>query len=575
MKKLTCLVAAFLLLMTGCTSNPSSTNGGTTNNDQKPATNGQLTDGTYKATASGYGGEMNVEVVVAGGKLSDITLADNHESSPVINRAFPVIKERILEAQSPIVDSVSGATFSSFAVKTAVADAAKQAGTDFGQITMTTAGAEKERADLAAVTTDLLIVGGGPSGLAAAITAKQEGVDNVIVVEKLDILSGNGKFDMNFYDLINSQAQKAAGNEITVNQFKESMKDAGDGAERLDVWANEEAVLDAWLRDFGVTLDYNNGSTNHMHNEESYAGEHIQDGMEAEVKRLGIDVRTGTKGYDLVVDETGKVTGVKVQHDNEYYDINAKAVIVATGGFSVNSELVEKYAPAYKALATSNQMGATGDFVPVFEKLGYKLENMEKVRAFPYIIKVRRDLTSGGDQFLLINDKGERFLDENAGDLKLANALLEQKAYYVYDKTAYESNYRLRKQVKLGYITEAQTWEDLAKAIQVDAATLSANIETFNAAARGEAKDAYREKEIKREMDAEGPYYAVPVESARHMTKGGVSCNEMAQVITAEDKIVDGLYASGEVTWQSGGYSQSVAFGRIAARNAAAYILGK
>ena len=72
-----------------------------------------------------------------------------------------------------------------------------------------------------------------------------------------------------------------------------------------------------------------------------------------------------------------------------------------------------------------------------------------------------------------------------------------------------------------------------------------------------------------RPLDAEGPYYGVRIEAANHMTKGGVSCNENAQVLYEDGSVVEGLYAAGEVTWQSGGYSQSVAFGRVAGEQAA------
>ncbi len=104
---------------------------------------------------------------------------------------------------------------------------------------------------------------------------------------------------------------------------------------------------------------------------DAYAGAHIQDGMEKKIKELGIDVRTRTKGLDLIMKD-GKVAGVKVQNKNNFYDINAKAVILATGGFSANKELLKKYDPGSEVFQTSNQLGATGDFIPVFEKNNIK-----------------------------------------------------------------------------------------------------------------------------------------------------------------------------------------------------------
>ena len=294
--------------------------------------------GVYDAKGTGYGGEMNLKVTIADQKITDIELVDSHETNVVIDRAFPVIKERILEANSPVVDSVTAATFSSFGVKAAVADAMKQAGMDVEDITMTTQGPEKPASQREAETCDIVVVGGGPSGLAAAIGAKQTNANaNVILVEKLDILSGNGKFDMNFFDIINTEAQKKAGNEEwTVNQvenFIESKSKSGESAERIEVWANQENELDAWLRAMGVELNYNYGGTNHMAEDNQYSGEVIQAGLEKTAKDLGVDIRTGTKGEDLILD--GKdVIGVKVtNNDNESYDINAQAVIIATGGF--------------------------------------------------------------------------------------------------------------------------------------------------------------------------------------------------------------------------------------------------
>ena len=194
---------------------------------------------TYSATGNGYHGEMTVNVTIEDGKITDVELGDNHETNVVIDRAFPVIRERILEATTADVDSVTAATFSSYAIKTAVADAMQQAGLEAPKVAMQNA--EKTATERAAESCDIVIVGGGPAGLAAAVSAKQTNADkNVILVEKLDILSGNGKFDMNFFDMINTEAQKEAGNEEwTVDQvahFIESKAESGETAERIAIW---------------------------------------------------------------------------------------------------------------------------------------------------------------------------------------------------------------------------------------------------------------------------------------------------------------------------------------------------
>lgn len=529
---------------------------------------------TYSATGNGYHGEMTVNVTIEDGKITDVELGDNHETNVVIDRAFPVIRERILEANTADVDSVTAATFSSYAIKTAVADAMQQAGLEAPKVAMQNA--EKTATERAAESCDIVIVGGGPAGLAAAVSAKQTNADkNVILVEKLDILSGNGKFDMNFFDMINTEAQKAAGNDEWVGEaglakFLEEKSSNGESAERIQVWANEEYTLDAWLRAMGVELNYNYGGTNHMAEDNQYSGEVIQAGLEKAAAELGVDVRTGTKGVDLVM-EDGACKGVIVTNNaGETYTINAASTIITTGGFCSNKELLAEYAPGYEVFNTSNQMGTTGDFVKIFEQNGFKMENMGKMSFFSNIIVPYRDLTGGADMNLLANSEGA--LLPNKSGMDRGTMIKEQPngaAYYITDKTGYDSFYRIRKHVGLGYYAEGATLEELAEKLSINAEGLKASVEQYNADAAAGAENAQIAAVPKRALDAEGPYYGVRVEAANHMTKGGVVCNENAQVLNADDTVVPGLYAAGEVTWQAGGYSESVCFGKVAGAQAA------
>ena len=529
---------------------------------------------TYSATGNGYHGEMTVNVTIEDGKITDVELGDNHETNVVIDRAFPVIRERILEANTADVDSVTAATFSSYAIKTAVADAMQQAGLEAPKVAMQNA--EKTATERAAESCDIVIVGGGPAGLAAAVSAKQTNADkNVILVEKLDILSGNGKFDMNFFDMINTEAQKAAGNDEWVGEaglakFLEEKSSNGESAERIQVWANEEYNLDAWLRAMGVELNYNYGGTNHMAEDNQYSGEVIQAGLEKAATELGVDVRIGTKGVDLVM-EDGACKGVIVTNNaGETYTINAASTIITTGGFCSNKELLAEYAPGYEVFNTSNQMGTTGDFVKIFEQNGFKMENMGKMSFFSNIIVPYRDLTGGADMNLLANNEGA--LLPNKSGMDRGTMIKEQPngaAYYITDKTGYDSFYRIRKHVGLGYYAEGATLEELAEKLSINAEGLKASVEQYNADAAAGAENAQIAAVPKRALDAEGPYYGVRVEAANHMTKGGVVCNENAQVLNADDTVVPGLYAAGEVTWQAGGYSESVCFGKVAGAQAA------
>lgn len=565
------LLTICLIFTVGCSSNT------VNQNESDLGTDSKNLNATYEGTGMGYGGEVKLELITEGDKIVDIKIISDAETSPVMTRAFPVIRERILEAQSPIVDSVSGATYTSFAIKTAVAEAAKGYGQDFGKITIATQGPETEKRDLEPVKTKLLVVGGGPAGLAAAISAKESGIDDIILIEKLDILSGNGKFDMNFFDMINSKAQKENGINITVEDFMKMKESAADSKERVEVWAQGASELDEWLRSFGVNLNYSYGQTNHMAESDAYAGEHIQDGMEKRVKELNIDVRTGTKGLDLIFDGN-KVVGVKVQHKNDHYDILADAVVLATGGFSANKELLAKYAPGAEIVETSNQMGATGDFIPVFEENNLQLGNMDVLSVFKMINKRNRELTGAGDGFILVNENGDRFVAENSSGLSFAHTILEQpngKAYYIYDQRLYESFYRLQKHNKLGYHEKADTLEELAEKLRINAENLVKSVDTYNKAIEGEVQDPFRENVFTEKFGETGPYYGVQIESAIHMTKGGVLANEKAEVLNTNKEVVVGLYAAGEVTDTSAAYSGAVVFGRISGKEAAEFIKNK
>lgn len=491
---------------------------------------------------------MVVEVTLKGEEILGLDVTSHHETTPVFSRALPILQERILEAQTPVVDSVSGATVSSFAVKKAVAEALKENGKDVGEITMTTAAERGEPTQLEDVTTDLVIVGGGPAGLSAAITAKENGVENVILVEKLDILSGNGKFDMNFFDHYRSKAKEEAGTNMTKEEFIESKEGALDSPERIERWADQAYNLDEWLRGMGIELNYTYSTNGHMAEADEYAGDHIQTMLEKAAYEKGVDIRTGTKGTDLIM-EDGKAVGVSVENRDGYYNINAKAVIIATGGFVNNSELIEEYAPSGVGYPNSNQMGATGDFIPVFIENDIQLANMDVLSMFTNILYPRRDLTGGADLAFRVDKTG-------------AEAEMNSEvAYYITDKTGYDSFYRIRKHVDAGYYTVADTLEELAEKLGVDYEGLKATVDAHNA-----------DKEAARQFDAEGPYYGAAVQRAIHMTKGGVVANENAQVLNNNNEVVEGLYAAGEVVSTSAAYSGSVVFGQISAIEAAKYI---
>jgi len=535
-------------------------------------------ENSVEGKGRGFMGEITVEVTGDKDEITDIKLVSHKETGLVIDRAFPILKERIIEAQSPIVDSVSGATYTSLGIKRAVNEALKEAGQDFGRITLDTKGPELPEAYLEDVNTSIVIVGGGPAGLAAAISAREAGVEDVILIEKLDLLSGNGKYDRNFFGIVNSEAQRRDGDTATAETLYEDMLKTNtmDSPSRLKSWANGASLVDSWLRTMGITLDGRLGANGHMrHNDldkpDAYAGDHIQVNMEKRVEELGVDLRTGTAGLDLIM-EDGKAVGVKVQNKNNFYSINADAVIIATGGFVANQDLVFENNPEVKGFAHSNQIGATGDFLPVFEDNNIKTEHMDVLSIFGFILTSTRDLTGEGAGFVLVNQEGDRFINEGTGGVTRGRTILNQTdgvAYYIYDNSLKDSSYRLTSQEAKGLHAKGESFAELAENLGLD-------VDSFVETMTQYQKDALNGEDslgnIARPLDGAGPYYGMEVESAVHMTKGGVASNEKTEVLAKDGSIVEGLYAAGEVTSTRAAYSGSVVFGRIAGESAATFL---
>lgn len=146
------------------------------------------------------------------------------------------------------------------------------------------------------------------------------------------------------------------------------------------------------------------------------------------------------------------------------------------------------------------------------------------------------------------------------------------KAYYIYDQQIFDASYRLQKHNSLGYHVSADTLEELAEKIGVNAENLVKTVDEANKAVEGEISDPFREKALGKKIE-KGPFYAVQIESAVHMTKGGVVANEKAEVLNTSNEVIPGLYAAGEVADSSAAYSASVIFGRISGEEAAKYIL--
>lgn len=593
MRKILCLLLTLaMLLCVGCAATPAATDAPAAMDDPVETDTPLSDEGlkTYTAVSSGYNGDMTVEVDIEGDVIKDIRIVEDHESSPVRKRSADAMIGRILAAQTPVVDSMTAATFTSYAIKSAVADALKQAGKDVGTISFNNEMATDAPTAVADEEVSLVIVGAGPAGQSAAIAAVEAGLpaEKVLVLEKLDITGGNGKFDMVLFNHAGSKAQEVAGIEDSAEKLYEDRKAGGawDSDARLKAEAEITVTMDEWYRGMGIELNYVYDTRSHLAEKNAYAGEELLDGVEGRVKELGIPVRTGNKVTDLIM-EDGRLTGVKVLNisANETYNVRADAVVIATGGFCQNPELLAKYtAEGTSKLRSSNQIGATGDLVPAFESNGFQLGHMDKTTVFSFMISKGRELTGErvapqSYDYVQVNVNGERFTNELVSyGLPRAIDVMNQpdgKSFMIFDQELKDFSFRLGKHADAGLLERADTLEELADKLGVNAEGLLKTIEAFNKAAEEGAEDALRGKAPTRPICVTGPFYGMQIESAIHMTKGGVVCDENARCLDNDGNVIPGAFAAGEVTDTSANFSAAFVFGRIAGMQAAAEILAK
>lgn len=550
----------------------------------KPA-NGS--SGTFIGESKGKNGKIKVEVKIENAEIKDIKVVENHESDFTKN-VFEQIPKNIIAANSTDIDVISGATLTSNAIIEAVKDAVKKSG-----ITLAAKKASTTEAKAEDTSTDIVIIGAGGAGLSAAIEATNNGA-KVIVVEKNSFMGGNTNFATGGMNAAGTKYQEAKGIKDSPELFYKDTMAGGhnkNNPELLKVLTEKSAETLYWLESLGAnlsTISRSGGqSADRLHTAPGGVpvGGHLMGVFEKKIKELGIDVRLNTKAIEIL-SEGNRVTGIKVQTSKgQVYTINAKAVIIASGGFGANQEMVTKYRPDLKGFGTTNQPGATGDAFAMVEKLDVALVDMKEIQTHPTVVPVKNELISEGvrgEGAILVNRAGKRFINELETRDVVSQAILKQEgktAFLVFDQGIVDRMASIKKYKDAGLLKEASTIKELAGKIGVNADELEKTINTYN-----EYFEAKKDKEFGRRVLAEeltkAPFYAVEVGPAIHHTMGGIKINTNAQVLNNSGRVIEGLYAAGEVTGgvhggnRIGGNAVTdiTVFGRIAGQNAAKYV---
>ena len=551
--------------------------------------------GTYTGSSKGFGGDVDVTVTVSEKSIDSIQIDGSHETENIGTFAVDMLDDRILAAQSPNVDALTGATVTSNAVFRALNDALVLAGADLTKFPKVSEaeGGEKTYEDLEA---DIVIIGAGGAGMTAAINATQAG-KNVIVLEKMPYAGGNTTKATGGMNAAETHYQKEQGIEDSVEQFVEDTMKGGHDINDRDLVttmaANSAKAID-WLDSIGAPLpkvSFSGGATNrriHSPEDGSGVGAYLVTSFLRTMDELGIQVMYDTKATSLMTLD-GAVVGVQAESKSANYTIRSKAVILATGGFGNNEDMVVHYKPDLKGTVTTSAPGVTGDGIIMAEAVGADLVDIDQIQLHPTVEQSTSMLiTEGvrGDGAILVNQEGKRFINElltrdvvSAGELAQPGSY----AYIIFDQHLRDGLKAIEKYVSTGITVQGDTIEELAEQLDIDPATLADTLNKWNQYV-ADQNDPDFERTTGMEADlSQPPYYAIKIAPGIHHTMGGVKIDTSARVIDVSGKPIPGLFAAGEVTGgvhggnRIGGNAVAdiVVFGTVASESAVAWCDGK
>ena len=620
-------VVAVSLLGYGCGSKPA-------------ATTGTGATGDFTGTAKGFGGDVTVTLTLTDGKITGCTAEGADETKGVGSKAIEQLPAAIAESGSIAVDGVSTATITSNAIKEAAAAAITAAGLkpeDF----QTAVENNAEPAEDSTVDTDIVIVGAGGAGMTAALTATSEG-KSVVIVESQPVVGGNsvratggmnaGKTvyqDENEFGesagvekTLKTAAEKYADNETitalakTVSeQWAEYQKNPTgyfDSVELMELdtmiggkGINDPALVETlcsnsadaidWLDEHGITLhsvsSFGGASVKRIHRPVDGDGKTVSVGsymiplLQENCDKAGVQTLLNTTATEILTDANGAAVGVKATGaSGETVTVNAKAVVLATGGFGANLDMVTKYKPELKGFMTTNAAGAQGQGIEMATAIGADTVDMDQIQIHPTVeANTAALITEGlrGDGAVLINAEGKRFIDEVGTRDVVSAAEIAQTGSYswlVVDQAMVDASSVIQGYIKKGYTVTGETYEELGKAMGVDEAAFAETMNTWNGYVEAKNDPDFGRTSFANPLNT-APYYAIKVTAGVHHTMGGLKINTNTEVLKADGSVIPGLFAAGEVTGGVHGANRlggnAVAdftvFGRIAGAAASKY----
>ncbi|MFE8101205.1 flavocytochrome c [Brenneria goodwinii] len=543
--------------------------------------------GVFQEKAQDDANELVINVSLETDRIADIALDASSNLDVSFATSFEVIRSRILDANSPHVDAVTGATTQSEAVKKAVSKAlAKSCKAQILEEGGNPATPQRY---------DVVVVGSGGAGLAAAIQASDEGA-NVLIIEKMPSIGGNTIKASVGMNAAETRFQKIKGIVDSKELFyQESLKGGKNknNPELLACFVENAPLAVEWLADHGIELNditITGGMSidrTHRPADRSAVGGFLISGLTKNINKRNIDVMLDTSVTDILY-EAGAVTGVRAVNDEgETLTILAGSVIVASGGFSANRDMVVQYRSDLDGFVTTNHKGATGDGIAILEKIGAGTVDMGEIQIHPTVEQTTSYLVSEsirGGGAILVNQEGKRFFNEMETRDKVSAQIIslpEKYAYVVFDEQIRMKNKAADEYIARGFVISADSPRELADKLDMDLHAFLATLERYNVFVDKQNDEDFGRKTALRQPINQGPFYAIRIAPGVHHTMGGVTINPDAAVLDDQQRVIPGAYAAGEVVGgihggnRIGGNAVAdiIIFGILAGRHAAAHAL--